>query len=61
VTTPPTAVVLPAMPTPRAAPVGTFADRIALAARRRAGRFRLAMLALALFLPLLATAVLAGR
>jgi hypothetical protein len=61
VTTPATALVIPAIHPGRAAMTATLSERITRAVRRRADRFRLALLTLVLFLPLLATAVLGGR
>jgi hypothetical protein len=61
VTTPATALVLPAAHPDRAATIAPLGERIIGAARRRAGRFRLALLTFVLFLPLLATAVLGGH
>jgi hypothetical protein len=61
VTTPATALALPAVHSGRAATTATLSERIIRAVRRRADRFRLALLTLVLFLPLLATAVLGGR
>jgi hypothetical protein len=61
VTTRPTALVLPATSPDRAATTATLGERFIRAVRRRADRFRLALLTLALFLPLLATAVPGGR
>jgi hypothetical protein len=61
VTTPATALVLPAIHPDRAATIAPLSDQIIRAVRHRADRFRLALLTLVLFLPLLATAVLGGR
>jgi hypothetical protein len=61
VTTPTTALALPAVHPGRAATTATLTERTIRAVRRRADRFRLALLTLVLFLPLLATAVLGGR
>jgi hypothetical protein len=61
VTTPATALALPATSPDRAATTPALGERFIRAVRRRADRLRLALLTLALFLPLLATAVLGGR
>jgi hypothetical protein len=55
------ALTLPAIHPGQAAPTVTLAERTIRAVQRRADRFRLALLTLVLFLPLLATAVLGGR
>jgi hypothetical protein len=61
VTTPATVLALPAAHPDRAATTATLGERIIRATRRRASRFRWALLTLVLFLPLLATAVVGGR